>query len=369
MRTVSPVRLSRREKGVTVTESVWDIARVCGVGGFVEALDVVDQQGWDCAAASALLRYARISVVEPLVNQRRLFGEARERAIAAGWLAAWEALRSPAIRTATSPWGWVRLAVTRSIKGDFIAERYKLSTRQAWRRYAAGLQPTDAAIPVVTISLDQELARGRDIPQVRQPAALGERLELIRDALVGVGWSKELAEVALVWCAANYSGSRRSSRERSQALRHARTPSGDVVPASAVLGKADLYPDLGCPSCGIGVVAGSQGNDSAPFFRLRAGHRHAENCEHAPSGRVRGFRLAAIRMHVAEWQLRRLALLVGGGARHRGLLELMVMSGPGVLSQADVQRCLRATVSRWATCPSATLAERYGTPRPLQTAA
>ena len=54
MRTVSPVRLSRREKGVTVTESVWDIARVRGVGGFVEALDAVDQQGWDCAAASAL---------------------------------------------------------------------------------------------------------------------------------------------------------------------------------------------------------------------------------------------------------------------------------------------------------------------------
>lgn len=347
-----------------MSECTWDLSGVAGMGGFFGALDAVDEHGWDCPAASALLTYARTHVVEPLVNQRRLFGEPRERAVAAGWLAAWEALRSPAIRAASSPWGSVRAAAMRGIKGDFIAERYKMSPRHAWRQYAAGIEPTGCATPVVTVSLDQELANGRDIPESRRPAGLGARLELICEALVEVGWSEEVAEMALGWCAANYSGSPRSGRHRSQTLRHARTPSGEVVLASAVLGNADRYPQMCCPGCDAGVVAGWRGNGSAPFFRLRVGHYHAKDCEHAPSGRVRGFRLAAVRMHIAEWQLRRLAVLVGGDARHRGLLELMVTSGLGVLYEDDIQRCLRATVSRWAACPSATLAEMDGSLRP-----
>ena len=348
---------------------MWDLDSVAEVGGFFAALGTVDWQGWDGPAASALLRYARARVVEPLVNQRRLFGEPRERAIAAGWVAAWEALRSAGIRTANSPWGSVRLAVTRGIKGDFIAERYKMSQRQAWRHYAAGMEPAGLANSIATISLDYELANGRDFPEPGRDDSLGGHLELIRDALVEVGWHKELAGDALIWCAANFSGSSIGGRDGAHSLGHARIPVGKLVAASEVVGHSDVYPELRCPGCQARLAAGWQGKGSAPFFRLRAGHSHGATCEYGPSGRVRGFRMAAARMHLAEWQLRRLSLLVGGGARHHGLLELLVTSGPGVLAHDAIQRCLRATVSRWATCPSTTLAERYGTRPPSAAAA
>lgn len=349
-------------------ECTWDVDSVSEAGGFIAALDAVHRQGWNGPAASALLEYARSRVVEPLVNQRRLFGEPRERAVTAGWLAAWEALRSPAIRAANSPWGSVRLAVTRGIKGDFIAGRYGMSARQAWRRYAAGLEP-DPPATVMVISLDQELASGRDVAEPHRPEGLGERLGLIRDALVDVGWRRDLAEDALVWCAANYSGSSLGRRTGAQSLSHARTAADELVRADEVVGHSDAHSDLRCPGCDARLAAGWQGEGSAPFFRLRAGDSHSESCELGPSGRVRGFRLAAARMRIPEWQLRRVALLVGGGGQHAGLLELVVASGPSVLAQHLVQRCLRATVSRWAGCPSTMLAELDGAVRPVRAAA
>jgi hypothetical protein len=67
-----------------------------------------------------------------------------------------------------------------------------------------------------------------------------------------------------------------------------------------------------------------------------------------------------MRLHIPYWQLRRLALVVGGGERHVGLLELMTLQGPGLLQSQVARRSIRATASRFAACPSTALAEHYG---------
>ena len=335
------------------------------VAGFRAAMDAVYRLGWECQAAVDLLSYARRGVVRPAVAARRLYGDASDDATSAGWLAAWEALRSPGVRTASSPWGCVRTAVNQGIQGAYIAKLYRAAPSTAWRRRAAGLA-ADPDPAMSSISLDRELENGHDFPDTAVAIKLGRRLESICAALVSAGWQRRVAEDALGWIASNYAGSPRGGPTTAgHSLSRARTPAGQLVTASEVVGRPVAYPSLRCPGCEAGVVAGgavAAGRTAArrAFFRLRAGHRHEQECELRLCGAVRGTRFAAAQLHIPEWQLRRLALVVAGGARHIGLLELMMLQGPELLQHQVPRRCIRATACRWSPCPSTALAQRYG---------
>ena len=345
------------------------------VAGFHAAMAEVERLGWDSQAAADLLSYAREQVIRPAVRSRRLFGDSYDEAMSVGWLAAWEVLRSPTIRTSSSPWGSVRSAVLRGVQGAYVAKIYKAPVRSGWRRSAAGTapEPDDAAL---CVSLERELERGRQFAESATPIGLGRRLELICSELVAAGWEQTVAEEALDWIASNYSGSPEGTRTvDDRAMSQARTPAGDLIDAAAVVGDAIAYPNLRCPSCGAGVVAGCsnasrEASGIRAFIRLRAGQSHADRCPHALRGAVRGSRFAATRLRIPYWQLRRLALVVGGGDRNVGLVELMTLQGPGLLHTPVARRSIRATTSRFAMCPSTTLAERYGAgQRPRQAAA
>lgn len=351
-----------------VNEDVKQGAAVGGVdtlAGFRSAMAEVDRRGWESQSGVWLLSYARCRVVEPLVVQRRLYGDGRDDATSAGWLAAWDALRSSAMRSSPSPWGLVRAAANHGIQGAYVAQIYKTTPRTAWRRYAAGRTPEPVA-DNTPLSLEHEMENGNDFPEPAVATGLGERLESICAALVAVGWERRSAEDALAWIAANYSGFSRGPRKAvHRSIRQARTPAGDLVDVATIVGDPWGYPSLRCPSCEAGVVAGCasalrQPRGTRPFIRLRSGHSHADECEYAPSGAVRGSKFAADRLHIPEWQLRRLALVVGGGDQHVGLLELMTLRGHGLLRDQVAHRSIRATASRRAVCPSSALGAQYG---------
>src|SRR5450432_1892652 len=146
----------------------------------------VDRRGWESQSGVWLLSYARCRVVEPLVAQRRLYGDGRDDATSAGWLAAWDALRSSAMRTSPSPWGLVRAAAKHGIQGAYVAQIYKTTPRTAWRRYAAGRAPEP--VPDDTpLSLEHEMENGNDFPEPAAATGLGERLESTCPALVVLG--------------------------------------------------------------------------------------------------------------------------------------------------------------------------------------
>jgi hypothetical protein len=65
----------------------------------------------------------------------------------------------------------------------------------------------------------------------------------------------------------------------------------------------------------------------------------------------------ALRLGVAEWQARRLAGLLLGGADWPSVLELAALHGPSVLGDPAVQGALRSTACRWSAGPSVWLAE------------
>ena len=341
------------------------IGGVDTLAGFRAAMAEVDRYGWESKSAVCLLSYARCRVVEPLVAQRRLYGDGCDDATSAGWLAAWDALRSTAARTSPSPWGFVRAAVNHGIQGAYVAQIYKTTPRTAWRRYAAGRAP-EPVPDDMPLSLEHEMENGYDFPEPAAATGLGERLESICAALVAVGWERRSAEDALAWISSNYSGFSRGPRNVVQrSITQARTPAGHLIDAAAIVGDPVAHPSLRCPSCEAGVVAGRasaprQARGTRPFIRLRSGHSHADECEYAPCGAVRGSRFAADRLQIPEWQLRRLALVVGGGDQHVGLLELMTLRGHGLLHDQVARRSIRATASRRAVCPSSALGRHYG---------
>ena len=347
-------------------EAGGDSADVAAVAGFHFALNEIGRKGWECGAGADLLRYAREQVVRPAVRSRRLFGDSYDEAMSVGWLAAWEALRSPTIRTSSCPWGSVRSAVLRGSPGRLCGE--------ALQGIGAG-EAGVGQLPVERLSLMRPrrvsplTANSKGAASSRTPprrVGLGRRLELICSELVAAGWEQTVAEDALDWVASNYSGSPEGTRTvEDRSMSQARTPAGDLIDAAAAVGDAIAYPDLRCPSCGAGVVAGCsnasrEASGTRAFIRLRAGQSHAVGCPHALRGAVRGSRFAATQLCIPYWQLRRLALVVGGGDRNVGLVELMTLQGPGLLHTPVARRSIRATTSRFASCPSTALAERYG---------
>lgn len=116
----------------------------------LQVLEQVDVEGWDGPAGRDLLLLVREMVVAPLAVKRRLFGAATEQAIASGWAAAWEVLRSPAIRTAESPWGVIWVAARRAVLNEQIAATTGRNARATgWEPAADEPAEPPVVIPVV----------------------------------------------------------------------------------------------------------------------------------------------------------------------------------------------------------------------------
>ena len=84
----------------------------------------------------------------------------------------------------------------------------------------------------------------------------------------------------------------------------------------------------------------------------------AESAAGVPGGTgVARWRWVAMRLGIAEWQVRRLAALLLGGPGAPGVPALMVEHGPDVLDDEGVLAAVRSTACRWAAGPTAHLAD------------
>ena len=351
-----------------------------GIGstkGFHAAMAAVDVAGWESETGQEILRYLHSEVVIPAVDARRLYGSAREDAIAAGWEAAWLAATTRSVRTAASPWGAVRVAVERAIGGSYVADRCGTSRRTGWRRI-----DLDGAVPVVIatepFTLERAAEQRADLATACSAyEGLGQRLEWIRAALTAAGWAPAVAEDALAWVAFNYSGSAKGARNaRHKAMGYAVAGDGEVVAAAVVAAAPKPYSDLQCVHCAAPLTVQAQRRttsvdelNASAWFRLTGGASHAAGCANDVEGGARGWRAAATSLGLEPWQLRRLALLVAGGREHVGLLELVVSGGRDVLGTPAVKRSIATTLRRWAPCPSSVLAVQYPVGRGLARAA
>ena len=338
------------------------------VEGFRAAMALVDAQGWDGKAGRDVLQYARSELVLPAVGARQLFGQARDDAIAAGWAAAWQACTTGPVRSAASPWGAMRVAIERAIGACYVADQHGASVRTGWRRVADGAQapvfaPVEAAKLERAAKASTELAL---VPPVSE--CLGERLGWIHYALVTAGWIPGVAEDALMWVAANYSGSasgRRGDRCKGPA---AQAGVGDnaVEDAAPVAGGPEHRPSEQHTRCAAPVTRQASGQPARlrPAVGPSGSPRRPEGAE---SG-IRGWRHEAPSLGLPPWQLRRLAVLVGGGRTHVGLFELVVTRGRDVLSTPAATQSIASTLSRWAPCPSSVIAAYFGSSRSADSA-
>src|SRR5665648_833472 len=73
--------------------------------GLLDALAVIDGEGWDGEAATALLTYIRCELIRPLTIDVGLRGGAASEAEATAWEAVWLKLCDPDLRSSKSPWG------------------------------------------------------------------------------------------------------------------------------------------------------------------------------------------------------------------------------------------------------------------------
>lgn len=158
--------------------------------GLLHELAALDLEGWGGERGERLLNYVRRHIVHPQVHAAGLRGPAAAQAEATGWEVAWEALNSPRIRLADSPWGWLWVAVRRAVQGELMGSIYLTSDRNSSRvRRARSASP---------VSLTQLLERGWD--QEEEPSAraqLGSRLQAVVAALVQVGWERRAANAVV----------------------------------------------------------------------------------------------------------------------------------------------------------------------------
>jgi hypothetical protein len=158
--------------------------------GLLDELAVLDLEGWGGERGERLLSYVRAHIVHPQVFAAGLRGPAAAQAEATGWEVAWEALNSPRIRIAESPWGWLWVAVRRAVLGELMGSTYLTSDRNSWRvRRACSASP---------VSLTQLLERGWD--QAEEPAVgpqLGSQLDAVVAALVQAGWERAAAHAVV----------------------------------------------------------------------------------------------------------------------------------------------------------------------------
>lgn len=188
-----------------------------------EHLDVIDVEGWDSRAATALLSLVRDAIVLPLVRRSGLRGAAAAQAEASGWEAAWESLRQPSARGAENAPGMVWVAVRRAVAAEARAGRPPAAVRGALEGPVLGRMATSPPGPP-DLSLDVALAHGHELqaPPLATPDHLGENLELIVSRLVDHGWTPTDARDAVALLAHEArpaSGGQPTTRWRWVALR------------------------------------------------------------------------------------------------------------------------------------------------------
>ena len=162
--------------------------------GLRAALDVVDVEGWSGPAGSAVLDYARQRVVRQLVSIRGFTGHAIDEAVTTGLSVAWEVLAAPAVRDSHRPWGVVWRAVDRALSAEQMAARHQCSSARAWRVAAAAEGAEGVLFVDDTPRLEQVL--GHPLAAGQAPG-LGQRLDAVTEAMVGVGWCRWDAEAVV----------------------------------------------------------------------------------------------------------------------------------------------------------------------------
>jgi hypothetical protein len=145
----------------------------------------IDVEGWEGPSGRHLLEVARTGPVRAAVRRTGLTGPAAAQAEASAWAAAWDALQRPTARIADSPLALATVAAQRAV----------------WAELAAARPGEPHGITVV--SLDVELASGRDIVAGSQagsagsPDITGRALGALQDALVAAGWSGPILREAI----------------------------------------------------------------------------------------------------------------------------------------------------------------------------
>ncbi|MGQ0631586.1 MAG: hypothetical protein ACT4P1_11120 [Sporichthyaceae bacterium] len=250
------------------------------------ALIRIDSEGWDREAGCAVLDYALRKVVRPVVRTVGFTGAEAEQAESTGWAAAWEALRTPKLRSAESPWGVVNAAVRSAMLNERMAEAYGTSARSAWRihRFRKTLDPTESKV------------RG-DWSAVADPAALARPLSL--SAMLDAGYD------------------------------HA----GEVLAEVESIGRLGPLVDL------------LAGHGWHPDTARNAILHVAEHARPNPSGtpKAHGWREMSIALGIPSWQARRVTVLLLGTSSWPGLVERLSTGGEGALAGPAVAAAVRAT--------------------------
>ena len=180
----------------------------------LDALGVIQAEGWEGPTGRAVLDYARTVVVGRAVRSAGFTGPEAEYAEATGWAAAWEAMTSRRIRSADSPWGFVAAAVRSAVLNERMEETYGTDARSAWRvhrfkeaqraevrnrrnGWTSVADPAALARPLsltALIDVGYEPAAGTG----RTSTSSQWRLPIITDLLVHHGWQRELATAAVL---------------------------------------------------------------------------------------------------------------------------------------------------------------------------
>jgi hypothetical protein len=172
--------------------------------GLLDALAVIDAEGWDGPTAAALLLHIRGEIIRPLAVDVGLRGAAASQAEATAWEAVWLLLCEPNVRLARSPWGIVWQTARRALLGEILATRWGTEPRRAWEREAKAR----VGIWGWPVSLDVLLEHGHEPAVEPWPPSLPESrvsvaLDCAEAALVAAGWqaktaSKIVAEIAVM---------------------------------------------------------------------------------------------------------------------------------------------------------------------------
>ena len=179
--------------------------------GLLDALAVIDVEGWDCPTATALLTYTRHELIRPLTIAIGLRGAAASEAEATAWEAVWLKLGDPHLRSAKSPWGVIWQTARRAALGEILAARWATDWRRAWE-YDAEERAGRRARP---ISLEPLLRDGVEpaildsVPGSTPATPVSAALDLAASALADSGWSAAkareiVAEVAAMEDALSY---------------------------------------------------------------------------------------------------------------------------------------------------------------------
>jgi len=244
-------------------------------------LTEIDRDGWDSAAATALLLEIRAGIVRPNVRATGLQGLAADQAEATAWEATWEALCSPYLRRAESPWGVLTATARRAALGELVAGVYLTSARTAWHLVqmdadAVGGSPATPEAPhrraLPRVFLTDGGDHVSDTTDVPHAFPLGPLLAAVVQALVGVGW--------------------------------------DVTQARHLV---------------VAIAAGAERG-------VRTG------------ASLPGWRRVSRHLGIPPWQVRRVTMLLLGAPDWPGLVERLVADGTGALEAPGLRAALRATV-------------------------